>query len=831
MASPFAVFRKYQKPMMAVLGILCMIAFSVVGFSGWGRNGEAGGDPLVATTRFGKLYRSQVEMLTQMRFRANYIVARAAHADVLVQALRQLPGREAAARDAEERFYHYFGRPDEESVVETFVQAELAREMGITVGDAAVNHFLQGELADLRTMVIRQLFNQEAEPPDYREVFSSVGISEAQAFAALEHELLARKFRDMFFPRTSTDPLLRQLGLEVAGGVAATPAQRWEYFLRENPRATAEVAGIPVADFLEKVAEPHDSQVKQFYEQYRLKEPDPLSPEPGFKIPKRVRVQYAVAAYEKFLRPQEVSLQEIADRYDRDKDDLYVHPKLLSYEAEKREQHRRLKEEQEKKDKQKQTKKQKQGKPAGAGKGLMKSKLSGEKAGGQPERNKAGKNKPKRAVEGQGARRQIGVHSLVGAAPMGWVALAAVQAPADEVGARSDRSDQSDPTDTSNQSDRTDSFSSDQPVRTDRPDQADQPDQPHPPAPPPAIDVEKFMLPPADIRERVYRPLSEVAEEIRSRIAAERAEERMQAAIDEVRSAAAAYSRELARYALDVKQDPQLPPPSRPDFAALARRKGLMFRTTKLISAVLARSLPGLGESAVSGLGVQQTFVDLAFADPPLYQPETTQDVSRNRYVFWLVAAEPARVPELNEIRAEVVRAWKLVQARALARQHAARLADEARTAKKTLAEFLKGWKHQVVQTDRFSWMTFGSAGGFAFAMTPVLSQVKGVDSPGHEFMRTVFGLEVGQFGVAMNQPQTVAYIIRLTSLEPSREVQRAEFISERLPFYMRTATGDQQELIDTWRKGIARAAGLVWAPGHPAARTGRSTAEGDEQN
>ncbi len=816
MASPFAVFRKYQKPMMAVLGILCMIAFSVVGFSGWGRNGEAGGDPLVATTRFGKLYQSQVEMLTQMRFRANYIVARAAHADVLVQALRQLPGREAAARDAEERFYHYFGSPDEESVVETYVQAELAREMGITVGDAAVNHFLQGELADLRAMVVRQLFNQEAEPPDYREVFRSVGISEAQAFAALEHELLARKFRDMFFPRTNADPLLRQLGLELAAGVAATPAQRWEYFLRENPRATVEVAGIPVADFLEKIAEPSDSQVEQFYEQYRLKEPDPLSPEPGFKIPKRVRVQYAVAAYEKFLRPQEVTLQEIAERYDRDKDDLYVHPKLLSYEAEKREQQRRLEEEEQKK-KQKRAKKQKQAKPASEGSGSTKSEQSGEKAGGgQPERDKAGKSKPEKVKDGQGARRRMSVHSLVGAASIGSLALAALQAPEEE-GDRSDvsgQTDQTDQTDQSNQSDQSD--------------QSDQADQPHPAAPPPAIDLEKFMLPPADIRERVYRPLSEVADEIRSRIAAERAEERIQTAIDEVRSAAAAYSRELARYALDVKQDPQLPPPSRPDFAALARRKGLVFRTTKLISAVQARSLPGLGESAVSGLGAQQTFVDLAFADPPLYQPETTQDMSRNRYVFWLVAAEPARVPELTEIRAEVVRAWKLAQARDLARQHAARLADQARTAKKTLAEFLKGKKYQAVQTDRFTWMTFGSAGGFAFGMTPVLSQVKGVDSPGHEFMRTVFGLDVGQIGVAMNQPQTVAYIIRLTSLEPSREVQRAEFISERLPFYMRTATADQQELIDAWRKGIGRAARLVWAPGHPA-RSGRSADEGDE--
>src|SRR5690554_1809997 len=53
MASPFAIFRKNQKVLMAALTVLAMIAFVVAdAFDMSGRNGGAGEDPVVVETKF-----------------------------------------------------------------------------------------------------------------------------------------------------------------------------------------------------------------------------------------------------------------------------------------------------------------------------------------------------------------------------------------------------------------------------------------------------------------------------------------------------------------------------------------------------------------------------------------------------------------------------------------------------------------------------------------------------------------------------------------------------------------------------------------------------------
>ena len=57
--------------------------------------------------------------------------------------------------------------------------------------------------------------------------------------------------------------------------------------------------------------------------------------------------------------------------------------------------------------------------------------------------------------------------------------------------------------------------------------------------------------------------------------------------------------------------------------------------------------------------------------------------------------------------------------------------------------------------------MTYGSVPADASASPPKLSEVEGVDMPGEAFMRTVFGLKQDGIGVAINTPQTVAYVVR----------------------------------------------------------------------
>jgi hypothetical protein len=66
-----------------------------------------------------------------------------------------------------------------------------------------------------------------------------------------------------------------------------------------------------------------------------------------------------------------------------------------------------------------------------------------------------------------------------------------------------------------------------------------------------------------------------------------------------------------------------------------------------------------------------------------LYTPQTffTGDTSGKTYLYWRTEDIPARTPRFDKARAEVVEAWKRLQARELARKEAEHLADLARRA------------------------------------------------------------------------------------------------------------------------------------------------------
>src|SRR5690606_7635911 len=138
-----------------------------------------------------------------------------------------------------------------------------AREMGLVVSDRAINDFLKQVTAE-------SLGNQ-----DILRVIASLQtggrVSVARVYDAIRTEMLASKYSQMFFQSLRDVP----------------PAQRFEYYARLNQHATAEVLPLAVADFIGQVPDPTDDELKKFYEQHKNSYPDPNSPEPGFKQPKR----------------------------------------------------------------------------------------------------------------------------------------------------------------------------------------------------------------------------------------------------------------------------------------------------------------------------------------------------------------------------------------------------------------------------------------------------------------------------------------------------------------------------------------------------------------
>jgi hypothetical protein len=95
----------------------------------------------------------------------------------------------------------------------------------------------------------------------------------------------------------------------------------------------------------------------------------------------------------------------------------------------------------------------------------------------------------------------------------------------------------------------------------------------------------------------------------------------------------------------------------------------------------------------------------------------------------------------------------------------------------------------------------------------PRISDVAGIDTPGHEFMRAVFRLEEGEIGTAVNRPRTVVYVVQVTDSKLLPEVIWDLFKSESYMNYFRASDHDQYLAEKAWLEGIKSEVGFEWDP------------------
>jgi hypothetical protein len=253
-----------------------------------------------------------------------------------------------------------------------------------------------------------------------------------------------------------------------------------------------------------------------------------------------------------------------------------------------------------------------------------------------------------------------------------------------------------------------------------------------------------------------------------------------------------------------------LPPlPSPLDFEKLAKQNGLTVGKTGLV-AQWELQATDIGTSLV---GMRDSVARYAMALPP-FHPAESIDLEGDRFLFWKTEETKERVPEFTDKgeREVVLRAWKMVHGRPLAVKAADALAAEVRKANKPLKKVLADRPDfHVAMPPVFSWITFGNVPLGSAPGAARISTVAGVDLPGEDFMRTVFHLEPGQVGVAMNAPQTVAYVIRLDQLTPSHEVLWELFKMDDFSKYASAAFGDQRQILQAWLNEVRTSAGLEW--------------------
>ena len=745
--------------MLAVLGVLVMFGFVILPVFMQGMGFQTYKNPPVVTTKqYGDLKQSSLISLRQQRQIVIQFFQRLGAA--VVQAGGDSYPIEAMQRAVMRGDLAY--ATSDEALVETWLLAQHATELGLVIDDQGINALLS------------ELMQDRVSPETISEILGQMRLGVNQLFAALEQELLAIRLRELF-------------SVSLGG---ATPAQRWDYFQRLRREVSIESFPVRVADFVDKIPDPDESTIRGFFAQHKLEFYDPWSPEPGFREPKKAAFEYLKADYATFVDRVTVTDEEIEQEYEKNKDRLYQQEQLPSLEGPVLPEEEAMPAEESKPEPVEESKSE----PAEETK---------------PEPAEATKPEPERSPESAEpvpeAPKPADTTAPTMGSPFRLVSFAEEQASGEAVAGRERPG-------TAEAASPPDAPSGDERAG----DVAEESQQGEEAAAETAAPAQNASTDAGDdVPSPQYVPLEKVRDEIRRRLARAKAPEQMQKLLNDLQAAIARYREDLIRHKVeeDLQKGQALPPPEKPDLRKLADEHGLVYENPGMVSALAAQQLD-IGKSTVG----EASFVTVLFERLPTHRPAISQDHENNLYLFWKLEEVDERVPELDEpeVRERVVRAWKTVQARTLAEQEAERLAAKAREAGQALRAVFpdRAEAAEIVESDPFSWLTYGGIHPLmAQGRPPRISEVRGVTMPGDDFMQAVFGLDVGGVGVAPNAPKSEYYVVRLIESNPAPEALWAMFVSEHYFVYMGAAIADQGSLYEAWLDGIKSASGFAWDP------------------
>ncbi|MGO8900060.1 MAG: hypothetical protein ACLQU5_17160 [Isosphaeraceae bacterium] len=281
-----------------------------------------------------------------------------------------------------------------------------------------------------------------------------------------------------------------------------------------------------------------------------------------------------------------------------------------------------------------------------------------------------------------------------------------------------------------------------------------------------------------DLTPPIMQAFSEVRGMLAPRLAEEKAQSEILDKFTRIKEAEMIPFADKYLAALDEQEEAKkqgngssVVPPAPRDLKAIADREGLNYEKTPLLS---LQDVNRLGQISTAEVGLTplsggRKFVDEMF-DPKtgLYEPIELTDVLGTRFLVSKVKDEPPHVPTLEQVRSEVIVAWKMAQARPLAEKAASELASRIKAKGATLKDSkVDGFRVESIPPITRSQTSFIPTS--MFEPSPVVeTPIPDVPQAGEAFRDAYFGLQAGSVDVAPNQPRTVYYVMTLDRREPA---------------------------------------------------------------
>jgi hypothetical protein len=216
------------------------------------------------------------------------------------------------------------------------------------------------------------------------------------------------------------------------------------------------------------------------------------------------------------------------------------------------------------------------------------------------------------------------------------------------------------------------------------------------------------------------------------------------------------------------------------------------------------------------------------FFDPKaqLFEPEELTDLLGTRFLARKLKDIPPHVPPLDEVRKDVILAWKLSKARPLAEKAAEALAEKLKTKSVAIKDgTLEGYR--VVTIPLIKRLEPRFIPGQADAAVLENSPIPDVPYPGETFRNGYFGLPTGAVAVAPNQPKTVYYVLTPERREPATFASLYAPNGDEFRYKLFTQREAARRLEEQWMGWLRQRAGLKpdWIP--PDEAKTKSAAEG----
>ena len=143
-------------------------------------------------------------------------------------------------------------------------------------------------------------------------------------------------------------------------------------------------------------------------------------------------------------------------------------------------------------------------------------------------------------------------------------------------------------------------------------------------------------------------------------------------------------------------------------------------------------------------------------------------------------------MPKLDEVRDEVVKAWKLREAGKLGTEAGRRTGQGSQEKGGSLADAIAGDSSlAAIKTDPFAFFTVGTVSRDTQQVQSFrLSEPDGIVAAGPEFMEKVFALKEGEVAAAPNHNDSVAYVVKIADHQNTQDELRQAFLGEDYNWY-----------------------------------------------